>query len=78
MAGVKAPTKVVQLFQLTCFPLGHKVSTYRHFMATFLFHTIIGILSEMFITQSVNVTRYFHNVNHEVVSYENLNVSGNI
>lgn len=26
MAGVKAPTKVVQLFQLTCFPLGHKVS----------------------------------------------------
>ncbi|XP_055320351.1 receptor-type tyrosine-protein phosphatase U isoform X2 [Sitodiplosis mosellana] len=27
MAGVKAPTKVVQLFQLTCFPLGHKVPT---------------------------------------------------
>lgn len=26
MAGVKAPTKTVQLFQLTCFPLGHKVS----------------------------------------------------
>lgn len=25
MAGVKAPTKTVQLFQLTCFPLGHKV-----------------------------------------------------
>lgn len=26
MAGVKAPTKTVRLFQLTCFPLGHKVS----------------------------------------------------
>lgn len=29
MAGVKAPTKTVQLFQLTCFPLGHKVNTQR-------------------------------------------------
>lgn len=26
MAGVKAPTKTVQLFQLTCWPMGHKVS----------------------------------------------------
>ncbi|CAH1640174.1 unnamed protein product [Spodoptera littoralis] len=25
MAGVKAPTKTVQLFQLTCWPMGHKV-----------------------------------------------------
>lgn len=28
MAGVKAPTKTVQLFQLTCFPLGHKVKSH--------------------------------------------------
>lgn len=27
MAGVKAPTKTVQLFQLTCWPMGHKVPT---------------------------------------------------
>lgn len=27
MAGVKAPPKTVQLFQLTCWPLGHKVPT---------------------------------------------------
>lgn len=25
MAGVKAPSKSVQLFQLTCWPMGHKV-----------------------------------------------------
>lgn len=25
MAGVKAPTKVCRLFQLTCWPMGHKV-----------------------------------------------------
>lgn len=25
MAGVKAPPKTVQLFQLTCWPMGHKV-----------------------------------------------------
>lgn len=27
MAGVKAPPKTVQLFQLTCWPMGHKVPT---------------------------------------------------
>jgi len=27
MAGVKAPPKTVQLFQLGCWPLGHKVPT---------------------------------------------------
>ncbi|XP_058987366.1 receptor-type tyrosine-protein phosphatase kappa-like [Musca domestica] len=27
MAGVKAPTRTVQLFQLTCWPMGHKVPT---------------------------------------------------
>lgn len=27
MAGVKAPTKTVQLFQTTCWPMGHKVPT---------------------------------------------------
>jgi hypothetical protein len=27
MAGVKAVPKVVQLFQLTCWPMGHKVPT---------------------------------------------------
>lgn len=31
MAGVKAPTKTVQLFQLTCFPLGHKVNSIQIF-----------------------------------------------
>lgn len=25
MAGVKAPSKTVQLFHLTCWPMGHKV-----------------------------------------------------
>ena len=27
MAGVKAPAKTVQLFQLMCWPMGHKVPT---------------------------------------------------
>lgn len=27
MAGVKAPPRTVQLFQLTCWPLGHRVPT---------------------------------------------------
>lgn len=27
MAGVKAPARTVQLFQLTCWPMGHKVPT---------------------------------------------------
>lgn len=27
MAGVKAPPRMVQLYQLTCWPMGHKVPT---------------------------------------------------
>lgn len=27
MAGVKAPPRTVQLFQLTCWPIGHRVPT---------------------------------------------------
>lgn len=27
MAGVKAPPRTVQLFQLTCWPMGHRVPT---------------------------------------------------
>lgn len=32
MAGVKAPVRNVQLFQLTCWPMGHKVRTAREYL----------------------------------------------
>ena len=35
MAGVKAPSKTCQLFQLMCWPKGHKVPTSTNALVTF-------------------------------------------
>lgn len=54
MAGVKAPTKVVQLFQLTCFPLGHKVSIQTQCFAIYKSFELIK-LSKKWINVTINV-----------------------
>lgn len=56
MAGVKAPTKTVQLFQLTCFPLGHKVSI-AFFFAFFDFQQTIW-LSVTYLVFYVRTSKY--------------------
>lgn len=63
MAGVKAPTKVVQLFQLTCFPLGHKVSTRAKNTVIFRWYCCCCIINAKFDWENV---RYLFLVNYIV------------
>lgn len=71
MAGVKAPTKTVQLFQLTCFPLGHKVCTCTIILSTSLFRSLthqhsICQWSDTSLCRNVS-SLFFHILNNFVV-----------